>query len=84
MPRAREQVAVRRRTVCPARAPTAVARFVPVDPAFAYHTCELPDKHWGVHLCWCGCAYNDVGDLFAQRPIQRHMGDPPLIFSPEI
>jgi hypothetical protein len=65
----------RRGNPCRAEARTATARFIPVDPRFQYHTCELVNQHWGVHLCWCGCAFNDTGDLFSQRPLQRHLGE---------
>jgi hypothetical protein len=35
------------------------------------HVCELAAGHFGVHLCWCGSAFNDIGEVFSQRPLPR-------------
>jgi hypothetical protein len=36
----------------------------------AEHSCRLSAEHYGVHLCYiCGCAFNDLGEVFVQRPL---------------
>lgn len=40
------------------------------------HACTLSAEHFGVHLCWCGCAFNDIGEVFMQRSL-------PLFTEPE-
>lgn len=36
-------------------------------PELLYHACDLQPEHYGVHLCWCGSAFNDIGEVFTQR-----------------
>lgn len=41
------------------------------------HTCHLSADHFGVHVCYiCGCAFNDAGEIFFQRPLPNM----PVIF----
>lgn len=53
--------------ICVAR--LEIASKISVEPDFAWHQCELSTGHYGVHLCWCGSAFNDVGELFTQTPL---------------
>ena len=46
------------------------------EPSFNYHTCEFGPQHWGVHLCWCGLAFNDAGEMLYAKALQRHLGEP--------
>lgn len=32
------------------------------------HTCTLPERHWGEHLCWCGCLFNGGRVVGRQMP----------------
>jgi hypothetical protein len=45
------------------------------DPNFGYHLCSLERSHWGVHICWCGVAFNDAGGILHASSLQRHLGD---------
>ena len=38
-------------------------------PELASHICTLNKDHFGVHLCWCGSAFNDLREVFTQRPL---------------
>lgn len=40
---------------------------ISIYPDFQRHQCELVKEHYGVHLCWCGSAFNDRGELFTQK-----------------
>ena len=53
------------------------------DLEMQYHDCQLSAEHYGVHLCWCGLAFNDVGERFTQRALwsdwalnSMHSSDP--------
>ena len=31
------------------------------------HVCSLPAEHLGMHLCWCGSAFDDLRNVYTQR-----------------
>jgi len=33
------------------------------------HECQLQREHYGLHLCWCGLAFDDDGCQFEARPL---------------
>jgi hypothetical protein len=48
--------------------PADVTRASLADPGRDYtHECTLAAGHLGMHLCWCGSAFNDMGEAFAQK-----------------
>jgi hypothetical protein len=60
---------------CPGRVVIEAVRGISADPNFGHHTCELARDHWGVHICWCGVAFNDAGGILHAASLMRHLGD---------
>ena len=48
--------------------PADVTRISLAQPERCYtHECTLAGGHLGMHLCWCGSAFNDLGEAFTQK-----------------